>query len=88
MAKILGLPPEEMTDDMLAGGNITINPQPVASKSNLGPWLFASVLLILAGLAGVGLLYGAWPIRTPVSPIKPVPAAGSNEYLGIEVIPR
>ena len=67
LAKILGMPPVGLDDEMIAGGDITVK-----HGGNLGPWIFASVL-VLTILAGVG--FGAWWLRTmpPAPIIQPAP---------------
>jgi len=84
MAKILGLPPEEVSEEMLAGGNITIN-QPGPNRT--GIWIFASVLLLVVVAAGLWLASG----RSPVLPSQPgtpfVPAPGGNPGLDLRYDP-
>lgn len=69
MAKVLGIPPAKLEEEMLAGGNITVN-----ERGALGPWIFATVLV----LASLGVL-GGWAWWWGV-PHRPSPPIQSSDY--------
>jgi len=60
MTKMLGVPPSPMEEDVLAGGDIKIG-------SNIGPWILAAVILVLAAIL-------LWPlIPKPAAAATPQP---------------
>ena len=88
LVKILGMPPAPPeAEEMLAGGNITINP----GSSSSGAWVFASILAIalIAALLWWAFVWKpaqANPVN-PVNPVRPVRPSGDNpDYLDIQVI--
>ena len=64
MAKMLGVPPTPMEDDMLAGGDIKIG-------SNIGPWLFATAVLFLLAFAWWTSQPKAIAAVSTVAPVSP-----------------
>lgn len=71
ISKVLGMPPTELEDEMLAGGDITIN-----HGSGVWPWVVAGLcILLLAGGVGVWLLGASpkGPVSNPTPPATPQP---------------
>ena len=80
-AKLLGIPSLEIDDDMLAGGDIIINP---AKPISIAAWLIVGLLSsVLAALLFVGGLW--WLSKLPPTTAKP--NGKTNDYINVEVIP-
>ncbi len=76
-AKLLGIPPAKLEEEMLAGGDINVN----TGRSNVGPWLFATVLMLALLLGVLG-----WAWRWYPSPIaKPTPNQGQTYTEWLEI---
>ena len=73
-ARLLGIPDlGDGDDDVLAGGDITVN-----RPSNAGPWIFASTLALLVAVA----LAGGWwfRIHQPPAPTLITPQRPDSDY--------
>lgn len=88
IAATLGMPPDQLEQEMMAGGNITVN----EGRGNIGPWILGSVLLVLL-FVGLLLWSGSHgsqppsvtPAKSPAQPTKTAAAPTAKEYnLGLE----
>lgn len=69
LSSMLGVPPSPMEDDVLAGGDIKIG-------SNVGPWVLAAVILVLAAVMLWPLLPKPASAATPAAQGVALPNTG------------
>jgi len=76
-ARILGVPPGDIeSDDMLAGGDITIN------RGSAAPWLACAIVLAVAIVAATALIVWRWDVAPVKSnPPPPPPPSKSSDYI-------